>query len=110
MTPSVRHRAIEVYYYYYYSDCSNRRTEHVQPQQGQEGRSRDRRAAAGTGGQQQGQEGSNRDRRTAAGTGGQKQQHRHATAVNLIDYRMRYKLGVDVYNNNTILISVQYVA
>jgi hypothetical protein len=40
-----------------HSDCSNRRTEDVQSQQGQEGRSRSRRAGAGTGGQQQGQEG-----------------------------------------------------
>ena len=73
-----------------HSDCSNGRTEDVRPQQGQ-----DR-------GQEQG-------RAVAARTGGQKQQHRHATAVNLIDYRMRYKLGVDVYKTVT-LISVQYVA
>ena len=52
---------------------------------GKEGRSRDRRAATGAGGQQQRQE----------------QPHRHATAVNLIDYRMRYKLGVDVYKTIT---------
>ena len=32
---------------------------------------------------------------------GQEQQQGHATAVNLIDYRMRYKLGVVVYKTIT---------